>query len=189
MCYQRRVIYALCNHSASLVSAGACPDGKVCEDARVHPLKTVRIEQLCASCGEKKARADCNVALLREKVRSLRAELEKKGFGGGGTPGCVSGCATGAESKAGTADGAREEDHMQEKRAVRRSGNGQEKPGVEGGRHSGETSVVAGGAAESMTMSAATSATPGLLRRSDLFVGGVCLDFVSLTTISGKRLI
>ena len=198
MCYQKRLIYSACNHSAPLGLATACPDQKACEGPRVHPLKTIRVEQMCPACKEKRAKVDNSINTFAEKVRRLREELAKKGFAKGES---VSG--TGSRSATtSTVDGGEDGgEKADESRASGGSGRaaGHEfehetkLAGKEGSRPQGDQPAVEKEPAVGSDADTPSPPSPinndASVERNDMFVGGVCLSSTSLTTIKGKRLL
>ncbi|OIW35603.1 hypothetical protein CONLIGDRAFT_627635 [Coniochaeta ligniaria NRRL 30616] len=175
MCYQKRLVYGHCNHSAPLGTAATCPDKKECEGTRAHPLKTVRVEQMCPACKEKKVKTDNNLTTIAEKIRRLREELAKKGFSGTSSS---SGSEAGTTSSAGT-----------EKTSECGCGTASVVEEGETSAQSANEETVAAETSRSPSPSTPTTPADGSLQRNHMFVGGVCLSSTDLTTISGKRLI
>jgi hypothetical protein len=159
MCYQSRLVYGLCNHSASLGLVTSwlgleirCPDGEDCDGARIHPLKTLRVELMCPSCTEKKSKCDSSFAEVRDRLKKLREELARRGF----------------EAK--ETDGKHEKNTEQEEVPT-------------------ENNLGLGNSQEPSSPTADTPAKEQLTKRNDMFVGGVCLSSTTLETVSGNRLL
>lgn len=196
MCYQKRLIYSACNHSAPLGPATTCPDQNACDGPRVHPLKTIRVEQMCPTCKRKRAKVDNSITIFAEKVRRLREELAKKGF--------AKGELTGSRSRSGTTSTAEDGEHGEEADGSCESG-GSGKAAEHGSED--EQKVVREetsppqcnqptakkgsyvGPEVDTPSSPSPTATHVSVERNDMFVGGVCVASMSLTTIKGKRLL
>lgn len=182
MCYQKRLAYGACNHSAPLGLASTCTDTSRCEGARVHPLKTIRVEQMCPSCKEKKARVDNSLTTIAEKIRRLRGELARRGFGkevAAGEPESGVGAAGGEGKKgSGTASG-------KGGSAVDGMPEDVDRLTADGGK--AVVYLEAGGLCSPPPTQ--IPATDTSVKRNDMFVGGVCLASTSLMSISGKRLL
>jgi hypothetical protein len=182
MCYQKRLVYGLCHHSAPLGIAATCPKEKECEGARVHPLKTVRVEQMCPACREKKVKVDNNLTTIAEKIRRLREDLARRGFKGATS-------STGSGSESGTASTAEHVDE-DEKKLAGEQGFDADRSGREMGVSAlHDESTVSAHEPAFPSASAPSSPTAASLKRNDMFIGGVCLSSTSLTTITGKRLL
>lgn len=201
MCFQKRLLYGHCNHSAPLGVVcrhhdgdyGKGKGGEACEGGarpRTHPLKTVRVERMCPACRAKKARADEKLATIAEKIRRLREELARRGFSGGhkgigaATATTAPGTATGPGAGEGEAEtGGTPGDSVME--GVDGDGASGRGPATRKGEDAGVASGIGGSASPLGPLAVGD----GLVKRNDFFVGGVCLGSTSLTTISGKRLL
>jgi len=195
MCYQKRLVYGTCNHSAPLGLAGSCLDSEECDGTRAHPLQTVRVERMCPACGERKAKESGAIASLRERVKALREDLARKGFVGrdgkkggeaaGAGDGEEGGCASGSGSGSAASSSVEKDDMSASSAAPSTASPTKEsqtvaRPGAD---------MASDGAASSSPEPCTMPRLSPLTRRNDMFVGGVCLSSTSLMTISGKRLL
>jgi hypothetical protein len=197
MCYQKRLVYGACNHSAPLGLASTCADAKACEGPRVHPIKTIRVDQMCPACRDKKAKVDNRLTTFAEKVRRLREGLAKRGFGDGET--------AGRRSSKGTSSSVKDREEGDSTRGDNGKQGTSRAPaehGVGGGNRSPaehnpdlgrsntlRVSYTAPGTEDPFSHTSEASSADTPVKRNDMFVGGICLASTSLTTIRGKHLL
>jgi hypothetical protein len=88
MCYHYRLIYGECNHSSFLHLASPCALERALDAGLVdlgcgfmwsHPLKTMRLhEALCPDCTAKKEKMHKTVGSIKEKLRKLGEDMERR---------------------------------------------------------------------------------------------------------------
>lgn len=150
-----------------------------CEATRPHPLSTVRVDQMCPTCAKKKAHRDGKLVLLKDGIKKLRADLSK-GRSKPPEPQTESSVAEAVEMEGSVA------------RALSKSEPEHSCTGREPVSHATEISDKSTAEANSEPLVPSvveiSAAVRPATRRSDLFVGGICLASTLLMTKDGKLL-